>query len=83
MESYTFPVSVESAIGERKDSTPLFVGQGEGSFYSFGISYYGKIKPLQGPEIAVAVNYNMDGVKAEILPLGAGFYPRPIFVSAD
>lgn len=80
---YVFAVNVESMIGQRTDSTPLFAGQGGITFYSFGASYFSQIKTLGGTEIPVAVNYNMDGKMAEILPLGTDFYPRPIFVSAD
>jgi hypothetical protein len=86
---YTFDVNVESEINERHDSTPLFYGQGGTYFSSYGISYFARLHPKQGGELMVAVNYNMmdetqRGHKALILPLGGqGFYPRPIFVSAD
>lgn len=81
--SEIFPVNVISIIGERQDSTPLFNGQGDTTFYSFGVSYFAKIKPLNGDSLPVAVNYNMDGKKAQILPLNStDFYPRPLFVSA-
>lgn len=86
---YTFDVNVENMIGRRDSSTPLFYGHGDTSFYSFGISYFARMRPQPGGELMVAVNYNMfdeslQGHKASILPIGgSAFYPRPIFVSAD
>ena len=87
LRSYTFPIQTETDISSRQDSTPLFVGQGGKSFFSFGISYYAQIRTQHESgeadvKIPVAMNYNMHGRKAEILPLGTDFYPRPIFVSA-
>lgn len=82
--SYLFNVEIQGQISERRDSTPLFAGQGGINFYSFGISYFANIRTHGGADIPVAVNYNMGGKKSEILPLfGNDFYPRPIFVSAD
>jgi hypothetical protein len=81
--TYPFEVTAESHSAERSDTTPLFSGQGGVDFHSFGISYFGRIHPLQGPVIDVAVNYNMGEYKAEIKPLGVDFYPRPLFVSAN
>lgn len=84
IETLVFSVDVESEMNSHWDSAPLFVGHGRKTSYSLAISYYGRIRTSQGQELHVAVNYNMDGKKAEIRPLGGGdFYPRPIFVAAD
>jgi hypothetical protein len=85
MGVYSFDVTAESVIADREDSTPLFKGQGgsESEFHSFGISYFARLQPKQGGMVLVSVNYNMNNKKAAIVPLGQGFYPRPLFVSAD
>ena len=80
----SFTVSTLTQIASRDDSTPLFVVPGQDrAIHSTGVSYYAEITSLGGEKIPVAVNYNLDGVRARIVPLiGNTFMTRPLFVSA-
>jgi hypothetical protein len=83
IQTVRFDVEVETQAGERKDSSHLFEGMGRTYFTSSSLAYFGKIiRPGVDP-LWIVVSYNLDNVKAKIIPLGEGLYTRPVFVSGN